>query len=560
LVRAGRVPLVGEGSSLGIPAPADFVYFLAPIVALSRDPLVASSAVGAVNAAAVGGTVLLGWRGFSPLVGLAGGLAYAANPWAVFFGRKVWNPEVVAPLTVLLFIALDRAIVGGRLAWAVAAFPIFTIGAQMHASLGVLAPLLLAPAAALLLHRQVRYLVLGIGLSVLSALPYLIYTFQTNWTDIQALRSSLTRPGLLNLDGAARIVGLTGGWDNWYVEGVHLEFLLPGRIASTPGRVETFLLGLGLAVAAVLMVGRRLSTTQRLRLAGVLLWLLLPALLTIRHAVPIYDHYFLFVPPAGALLIGVGIQWLANRSWRLGVLAVAMLVGIASIQTLMILRELDYLAFGYAPGYGPTLAHSEEMAREVVQFGQAAGSQHLAIELEGLDREPIAYLARPWFAQLDLANVGPVGLSAGTDRHTLPEQDSARLLGKDTQLDLRYDDGVELRAASSSASALAGQPVALVMSWVADQPSSNEVAWDVALLDPRGREVARGSGVRHRPMPGDVVVSWFTLAIPSESPLGSYEVSVRLLDRVDGQPVRFVDSAGHPASEWRYGPINVFRQ
>src|SRR5207248_4535425 len=102
IVRLGRVPLAGMTDSLGTPLPPHFEYVLAPIVAVSRDPRVATAAIGLANAAAVAGTLLLGWRWFSPLAGVVGGLAYATNPWAVFFSRKVWSNDVLAPMAVLL--------------------------------------------------------------------------------------------------------------------------------------------------------------------------------------------------------------------------------------------------------------------------------------------------------------------------------------------------------------------------------------------------------------------------------------------------------------------------
>ena len=539
MVRLGRVSLVGEGSSLQIGAPPHFIYFLAPFVALSRDVRFASSVIGLVNAAGVGGTVLLGWRAFSPMVGLAAGLAYAVDPWAVFFGRKVWNPEVVAPLTVLLFIALERAVVGRRAAWAAAAFPIATLGMLMHASVVAIAPLLLAPVVALVRQRQVRYLVVGLTLAVVVASPYLAY-LSRHLSDVQTLEIALRRPDVINADGVARIIGLTGGWDNWYIDGVHMEFLLPGRVASVPGRVETVLLVVGFVIAAFLTT--KSLANQRLRLAGLLLWLLLPAIVTLRHSVPLYDHYFLFVIPAGALLIGIGIQWFVDR-WRpLGVVLLTALLGVAVIQVALVLREFDFLSGNYAAAYGPPLAHSEAMAHDVVQFGSS--SSHLSVELEGPDREPIAYLTRPFFPEIDLADVGRVGF--GTQQADAPAPIAPTFLKQNDLREVHYADGVRVLAASTSARGRPGEPVALALRWVADVPLQNELVWDVALLDPRGREVARGTGLRHSPSPGDEVVSWFTLGIAAESPVGAFTVRVRRLDDA--------------TSEFVAGTIEVFRE
>ena len=97
LVRLGRLPLVGPRSSQNVFAPPHFIYFLAPIVAVSRDPAVATAVIATVNVAAVGGAVWLGWRAFGPLAGLVAGGLYAVSPSAIFFSRKIWQPDLVAP-------------------------------------------------------------------------------------------------------------------------------------------------------------------------------------------------------------------------------------------------------------------------------------------------------------------------------------------------------------------------------------------------------------------------------------------------------------------------------
>src|SRR5690242_7301870 len=62
IVRLGRVPLAGMTSSLGVPVAPTFEYLLAPIVAINRDPRVATAAIGLMNVAGVAGTILFGWR------------------------------------------------------------------------------------------------------------------------------------------------------------------------------------------------------------------------------------------------------------------------------------------------------------------------------------------------------------------------------------------------------------------------------------------------------------------------------------------------------------------
>src|SRR5215471_18012999 len=93
--------------------------------------------------AAVGGVFWLARRGFGPLAAIVATALYALNPWSVFWARKIWQPDLMAPLAVLLFIALDQGIVQRRLRWAAAALPIGVFATMVHLSFLVLLPVLL---------------------------------------------------------------------------------------------------------------------------------------------------------------------------------------------------------------------------------------------------------------------------------------------------------------------------------------------------------------------------------------------------------------------------------
>src|SRR5207249_11592206 len=93
LVSHGQIPLAGLRSSQGITAPPHFAYVLAPVVALSRDPAFATGVIALANVAAVFGVVWLALRGFGRWAAVVTGVLYAVNPWAVFWARKIWQPD-----------------------------------------------------------------------------------------------------------------------------------------------------------------------------------------------------------------------------------------------------------------------------------------------------------------------------------------------------------------------------------------------------------------------------------------------------------------------------------
>jgi hypothetical protein len=211
MLRLGRIPLSGPIFSAGIPSAPNFIYLLAPVVAISRDPAFVAGAIAAANVLGLVGTVWLGWRAFGPLAGLSAGALYAVNPWAIFYARRIWQPELLPPLAVLLFIALDLAVANRRVWWAAATFPLLALAAGVHPSAATLAPLLLAPAVVLLHARRWRPLVVGCALAGLTGVPYALHEIQTRWVDVANIRYYASLHTWFDLDSVRYAVGLATG-------------------------------------------------------------------------------------------------------------------------------------------------------------------------------------------------------------------------------------------------------------------------------------------------------------------------------------------------------------
>src|SRR5438132_12342312 len=92
IVRLGRIPLSGPLTSIGIPSAPHFIYTLAPMEAISRDPSVVAGFIAFLNVAAVFGTWWLGARWFGPPAGLIAALLFATSPWAISARRWIWQP------------------------------------------------------------------------------------------------------------------------------------------------------------------------------------------------------------------------------------------------------------------------------------------------------------------------------------------------------------------------------------------------------------------------------------------------------------------------------------
>jgi hypothetical protein len=569
MIRLGRVPLAGMTSSIGIPLAPSFEYLLAPIVAVSRDPRVATAAIGLANAAGVAGTLALGWRWFSPLTGLVAGLVLATNPWAVTYSRKVWSNDVLAPTAVLLMFCLDKAIIGEQVGWGIAAFPIFAIGVEFHPSFALLGPLMVVLAVLLVRRGQPMHVALGLGLAALTAAPYGIYTIQTRGSYLGVLSS-----GAAQTDGAGPgdVMGLIGGWRNWNVEGLDINVLLPWRLAAVPGAIGTLLLVIGM-VGALMLVFRSRRAEHRWRAAGLLLWVLLPMLLTIRHSIPLYGYYFLFVLPAGALLIGLGIQTLSDlaRSRRAGRTLVgaglAAILGMAFLQSAIVLRQIGYLDDEYVQYFGPPLGTAEQTTQELIGLVNQSGGRALSVEIDDVNDASIGYLARPYVPEVQVVERrrGPWDVDFDLPNHAGGPpyaMDDPPQLTPPESLDVSYADGVRALSASTTRSVGPGESMGLALTWTVDhaspEPLTHRLVWEISLYDPSGREVRRVAGLPHdwaQLDDGEVVVSWIPVAIPTEASEGLYQVYVNRLDPVTRHPVPAINAR----DEWGSGSVDVSR-
>jgi hypothetical protein len=321
-----------------------------------------------------------------------------------------------------------------------------------------------------------------------------------------------------------------------------------------PGAIEALLLALGVA-AALMLVLHSNQVEHRLRAGGLLLWVLLPMLFTVWHPIPLYDYYYLFVLPAGALLVGLGIHKVADlapsrpaRRLLVGA-ALAATVVVASIQSVLVLRQLEYLTDGYVVTYGPPLGAAEQTTRELLDLANQSGGRELSVEIDDVNDAAIGYLARPYLPQVEVAprRRGPWNVdfdlpdqsgSAPYARTAPPQLTPAR------SLNVSYSDGVRALAASTTRQVPPGASVGLAFTWTIDghspAPLSSRLLWEMALFDPSGREIRRVAGISHdwaQLGDGEVVLSWFTVAPDREAAEGVYQLRVDRLDPVTRQPI-----------------------
>ncbi|MCY3834218.1 MAG: hypothetical protein OXG85_14490 [Chloroflexi bacterium] len=346
-----RFPLTGILSSTGIPNSPVSVYFLALPFALFSDPAVVIHFVMIWNALGVALLWLLarwhcGWR-----IALFAGLAYAVNPWAVLFSRKIWAQELHTPIIILGLLLLLKGFWelrdSGRRARSVAVsqslgLPILLFGLQFHFAAWPLA--LLIPVSFWLGRRRLHIgaVLAAVALSTAVCAPYALGLAQTLESDPARIsdamaRSVGSRPQFSSASLSATLRLAAGaGLEYW---------LAPDQVADITAGF-TPLLPLAFALIPLIALGIGAAIAQMRSFAWlILIWAFLPSLLLIVEWTPVYIHYFIPSIPALALLVGIGLDRVLRLAARSYALQTLVCLSFALILALQI--QAWHAALGY---------------------------------------------------------------------------------------------------------------------------------------------------------------------------------------------------------------------
>ncbi|MCZ7667315.1 MAG: hypothetical protein M5U34_08945 [Chloroflexi bacterium] len=332
----GQIPLRGISSSVGLPNFPTSVWLYALPLLVWPHPYAATLFTGLLNTGAVLACYWLVRRYWGLMAAVAATLLFAVSPWAVIFSRKIWAQNLLPLFVMLWLIGLALALVERkpRFIWLV--LVALALAVQIH-----LAALALAPATLVLLllfWRRIswRDLLIGTGLGVLTAVPFLFYLSQ---------QRSLIGEGLAKAGGEAVGFSLEAlNFARMMSVGNDLHSLVGAAqvemfLAQAPqmGRIEwliTAVLIISLIYLGVTVWQKRGSKQADMALI-VLVWAFsLPLFFLFWRSSPVYLHYFIALLPAPYIAFGVAFaNWLAWLEMRLlRIISWVVLIGLAYFQ------------------------------------------------------------------------------------------------------------------------------------------------------------------------------------------------------------------------------------
>jgi len=664
---SGRPPLVGIGSSVGMANPPLFIYLMAIPVSLSKNPAVIAGFIALLNVGAVLGCYLLTREYFGEKVASITTLLFAVSPWAVFYSRKIWAQDLLPPFVALFFAAVFSTIVKRKPRQLILVFLWLVCLIQLHLSALALIPLVVL----LLLVFKARIspvpLLIGLLVFVLIFVPYIYYDATHGWVNLRTFVEVSREPSTFDLKSAQYAAQIIAGQGYHALAGASFKKFLAEIIDFTwLNAVQTGLFlsgvayltwrvlrewyrgrkhGVSVTTQAAIASEAKQSPSRREEIASsqktllamtraeqlgvsdevvkftiLLSWLLLPVLFYIRHATPVYPHYFILLYPVQFIIIGLfvvrvldGVGFLATKTSPLvrflvdrilPVSLVALILGLALWQVhltqafydfvdrndttgghglpvkyylqaaeslkrltegsqVLILSEGDVPAWHETPAIFDFLLRPSSSLRYVdyqqaIVFPQANALYLLA------PGDNLAVSALDEFAQ-ELINER-INVRGGPTAFRFYRFDAGSLisikasLGRE-DMPVALDNGVEILGYDVGGEVNPGGTLRLALYWTVQAVPEASYHFFNHLVDDNGQRWGQKDGPGYPAgqwQEGDVAVSWFDISIPPETPPGEYWVLTGMYTYPQGVRASVLDERGQPVSDaLRLGPIEV---
>jgi hypothetical protein len=615
LVRYGKVPVWGLGSSVGIYNGALSEWLLAIPYALSSNPLVATGFVAAFNVLAVAMTFAFTRKLAGSRAAWIATLLFAVAPWAVINSRKLWAQDLLPPFVIAYVWTAYLAFIDKKPWWLVVHALALSACIQLHYS--ALTLVFLSAFYVLVFWWRKwpwKVLLATVAAGLLSMGPFLYLDAITIAPDMMTgqphafpnvtriVQTVLYRKAVVDTTAFQMAWIMITGHDLHSLAGPQ-EFrnFLNSTLPAGP-----ILTGLGVLMVAAWVwalwrAARQRDSDQARGGFLVAMGVIFPILLFVWHSTPVYPHYLILLYPWPFVLLGMLLDWLPSHhpAWRAGVWGGALVIVIAAAQVYSYLAITHFVAGRDTPGgYGTpagltlrAVKSAEQMARE------AGGSIVVLADGDNVEADNIASI---WDVLVDpafdprvvdrrMASVMPAGPAAlvyapgasavETDVVRLPlrpgegEYQIARWTGTEeaTLSEVqkvfappggRWANGVQLLMAGPVALE-AGETYSWTLVWHVGSlpPPGADYHWFNHLVDEAGKRVAQRDGVGFPSRSwrvGDTVITWFDVPIAPDAAPGKYTMRVGMYTYPDVQNVPVVDEAGNPVADAvEVGPLEI---
>jgi Dolichyl-phosphate-mannose-protein mannosyltransferase len=396
----GDFRTTGLTSSSGAANPPLYVYIVAFVSWIHSGLIFATQSTAVLSATAVALTYFMVRPRFGGTVALTTTGLFATAPWAVLYGRHLWQQDYLPLVTVALLWSLFVVLERDRTRVALLVPALFVVAFQLNLS----AVALIIPIAALLVHRardvNWRAVVVGAVIGVLSLGTWLAHDAKHGFRDFRLIvdngRGHGGAAGGGTIEAVRQTIHLVSaeGWT--FITGPQHEGGAAWTLGRAAGIAVIVLLALGIvtSIAHVVRDGRHpaIDTARRALLVVWLVGLPLSYITSSRSGVG--PHYLIVTYPVSFLLAALGLAdataFLRRRS------AIVSLAAAALIAAAFVAFTLSFQSF--VQRNGGTAGNYQVIYDDTAALAAAAHARHLHVDFASAE-----YLA--W---------GHVGAPAGT--------------------------------------------------------------------------------------------------------------------------------------------------
>lgn len=309
----GDLRTVGLASSSGASNPPLYVYIVAAVVAIHDGLLFATATVAVLAVVAIALTYVVVRPRFGATAALTTIALFATAPWAVLYGRRLWQQDYLPVVTVALLWSLFVVLERERTRVVLLVPVLFVVAVQLNLS----SVALILPIAALLAYRfrdvDWHALTGGAAVGIVLLGPWLAHDAKHGFRDFRLVvnngrgHSGTTGAGVI--EAVRRLVNLASaeGWT--FITGAHHE----GGAAWTLGRaagiavIVLLVVGIATAVARVVRDGRS-PAADTARRALLVVWLVGICLAYVGSSPSgVGPHYLIVSYPVSFLLAALGL-------------------------------------------------------------------------------------------------------------------------------------------------------------------------------------------------------------------------------------------------------------
>jgi len=306
---------------------------------------------------------------------------FATAPWAVLYGRHLWQQDYLPLVTVALLWSLFVVLERDRTRVALLVPVLFVVAIQLNLS----AVALILPIAALIAYRartiNWRAGAVGAAVGVVLLSPWLAHNAKHGFRDFNLIvnngRGHGGTAGGGTIEAVRQTIHLVSaeGWT--FVTGSQHQSGVAWAVGRAAGIVVIALLLLGIAasLARVLRDGRR-PETDTARRALLVVWLVgvcLSYITSSRSGVG--PHYLIVSYPVSFLLVAIGLDVAAGRVRRRA--TVVSLAVAAAVAAAFVAFTLSFQAF--VQHHGGTTGNYDVIYDDTAALARAVSARHLHV-------------------------------------------------------------------------------------------------------------------------------------------------------------------------------------